>query len=96
MNPRTPCVALALSLVLAAAAPADAQRAQRPIAESRVSSSDGMMRVVPVAGNLELGIGRFSVQEIARPRTHVESDRNPTDIRLREGRIAGVGLRIRF
>jgi len=56
----------------------------------------GMLGVVPIAANIELGIGRYGVQEIARPRTHVEAERYPTDVRRRDRGIAGVGLKLRF
>ncbi|HEV2865181.1 MAG TPA: hypothetical protein VGX37_01580 [Allosphingosinicella sp.] len=55
-----------------------------------------MVGAVPLAENVELGIGRFSVLEIARPRTHVETDRSPTDIRLRDRGIAGMGVKLSF
>ena len=46
--------------------------------------------------NLDVGFGRFSIPDPARPRTNMESDRQPTSVRGRERRMAGVGFSLRF
>ena len=55
-----------------------------------------MFHAMPIADNIEFGLGRYAVPEIARPRTHMESDRNPTDVRRRGRAITGVGLKLSF
>ena len=56
----------------------------------------GLIGAVPVADNALIGVGRFSIGEIARFRTNTETERNPADVRRRDSRIAGLGLRLRF
>ena len=57
---------------------------------------NGLIAAVPVNRNLHVGIGRFRVSEIARARTHTESDRNPAGMGPRQRSIAGVGFSLRF
>ena len=57
---------------------------------------NGLIAAYPVNRNLQIGIGRFAVPELARPRTHMEGERNPTGVRPRERGIAAVGLSLRF
>lgn len=47
-------------------------------------------------GNAEIGVGRFNVGEIARPRTHTETDRDPLGFNRRGRSIAGMGFSFRF
>ena len=56
----------------------------------------GLIASVPVNRRLEVGIGRFRVSEIARPRTHTESDRNPASMSPRQCSIARIGFSLRF
>ena len=56
----------------------------------------GLIAAVPVGDDAVIGVGRFSVGEIARPRTNTEFERNPTDIRRRRSGIAGMGFSLRF
>jgi hypothetical protein len=73
--------------------PLGAQLDLRPGGEPR---RNGLIAAYRVRENISLGVGRFSVPEIARPRTHMESDRSPTAIRPREGRIAAIGVSLSF
>ena len=60
------------------------------------ASRGGLIAAVPVGEEAVIGVGRFSVGEIARPRTNTEFERNPTDIRRRQNGIAGMGFSLRF
>ena len=57
---------------------------------------NGLIAAWRINEDLEIGIGRFAVPEIARPRTHMESERNPTAVRPRDRGIAAVGFSLRF
>ena len=57
---------------------------------------NGLIASYPVDRNLEIGIGRFRVAEPARPRTHMEPERAPTDFRRRERGVAAIGMSLRF
>jgi hypothetical protein len=57
---------------------------------------NGLIAAFPVADNVEIGLGRFMVPQIARPRTHVETDRQPASVRPRDRGIAAVGVSLRF
>jgi len=57
---------------------------------------NGLIAAWRVSDDVQIGIGRFSVPEIARPRTHMESDRAPTSVRSRDRGIAAVGFSLRF
>ena len=50
----------------------------------------------PLTENLDIGIGRFQVPEIVRPRTYMESERQPASVRPRDRGIAAVGFSLRF
>jgi hypothetical protein len=56
----------------------------------------GLLAAVPIDRNLQIGIGRFKVAEPARPRTHMEPERAPTDLRRRERGVAAIGMSLRF
>ena len=56
----------------------------------------GLIAGYRIAPNVEIGIGRFAVPELARPRTHMERDRNPTAVRPRDRGIAAVGFSLSF
>jgi hypothetical protein len=58
--------------------------------------SNGLLAAVPLHDNLEIGVGRFLVPELAQPRTYMESDRQPTAVRPRDRGIAAVGVSLRF
>ena len=57
---------------------------------------NGLIASWQIDEDLQIGIGRFAGPEIARPRTHMESERNPTAVRSRERGIAAVGFSLRF
>ena len=57
---------------------------------------NGLIAAVPLRENLQIGVGRFTVPELARPRTHMESDRAPTAVRMRDRGVAAIGLSVRF
>ena len=77
-----------------AAAGADADA--RLLAAPAATAGNRTIRSLPLTDTIELGIGRYAVPEIARPRTHMEADRYPTDVRRRGRGIAGVGLKVSF
>jgi hypothetical protein len=83
-------------LLTAAAADIEADAHSRLLAAPAGAARSRMIHVLPLAANIEFGIGRYAVPEIARPRTHMESDRHPTDVRRRGRGIAGVGLKLSF
>ena len=57
---------------------------------------NGLIAAVPLDDNLEIGVGRFMVPQIARPRTYVETERQPASVRPRDRGIAAVGISLRF
>ncbi|MFN3943321.1 MAG: hypothetical protein ACK4K7_00160 [Allosphingosinicella sp.] len=57
---------------------------------------NGLVASVEVEDGVTIGLGRFSVTEIARPRSNVESLGRAADIRQRDRNIAAVGLQLRF
>jgi hypothetical protein len=57
---------------------------------------NGLIAALPVDDRLTIGIGRFRVGEIARPRTNMEPERAPLDPRRRDRGIAAVGMSLRF
>ncbi len=106
------CSSLVLIILAAVttATAAVAQPAQRPrvlprahAPQSRVPlwrAPPGLMQngrvAMPVAANLHLGVGRYSVVEPARPRSHTEPISRTSDIARRDRGIAAVGLSLRF
>lgn len=88
---------------------AAAQSAPRPAEEERRAEpppariwrapagpvQDGRLGM-PLAGNMHFGLGRFSVPEPERPRTHTEPISRTADIDRRHRSIAAVGLLLRF
>lgn len=57
---------------------------------------NGLIAAWSLGENLDVGIGRFEVPEIARPRTHMERERDPASVRPRNRGIAAVGFSLRF
>ncbi len=51
---------------------------------------------MPLADNMQVGVGRFAVPEPARPPTHTEPIARTADIARRHRGIAAVGLSLRF
>ena len=60
----------------------------------RRAAGSAMIQSWTMEGNGELGLGRFTVPNGARPRTHTERMRDGMDAETR--RIAGAGMQIRF
>ena len=56
----------------------------------------GLIAAYPIQENLQIGIGRFVVPELARPRTNMERESHPSTVRGRERGIAAVGFSLRF
>lgn len=56
----------------------------------------GLIAAWPVNDNLTVGVGRYAVPRIARPRTNMEAERSPTGVRDRDRGIAAVGFSLRF
>ena len=57
---------------------------------------NGLIAAIAVNPNLDIGIGRFHVGEIARPRDNTERERQPGSVRSRDRGMAGVGFSLRF
>ena len=57
---------------------------------------NGLIAAVPLNRNLEVGVGRFRVSDMAQPRSYTESDRNPVSMGIRQRSIAGIGFNLRF
>lgn len=57
---------------------------------------NGLIAAMAIDANVEIGIGRFTVAEIARPRTNLEAERHPTTVRPRDRGIAAIGVSFRF
>ena len=76
--------------------PAPATEADLAVRADRSRPPAGSMVTLPGANEISVGIGRFSVIEPPRARTHMEVDRAPTNVRRRERGIGGLGLRITF
>lgn len=74
----------------------DADRTVRGLRSDGPPGRSMMIRAWEVGDGAQLGIGRFSAGEIARPRTHMERHLNSTSVRARETGIAAVGLSVRF
>ena len=88
---------------LPAPAPREAERGDRTHSDlsvradrSRRSSGNDMLALSPPGNDIAIGIGRFSVLDPPRPRSHMEADRDPTNVRRAERSIGGIGLRITF
>ena len=64
--------------------------------EVGVPRRNGLIGAIAINDRLDVGIGRFNVTEIARPRTHMEADRQPTAVRPRDRGIAAIGFSLRF
>ena len=56
---------------------------------------NGLIAAIPVGDDVQIGIGRFRVAELARSRSHMEPERSPTDMRRRERGVAAIGLSLR-
>ena len=72
------------------------QMPEGDLREVGVPRRNGLIGAIAINDRLDVGIGRFSVPEIARPRTHMEADRQPTAVRPRDRGIAAIGFSLRF
>lgn len=90
-----PASALSTSASNRSAAP-DFRMVRGDFRETDLVVRDELVPAIPVATNLHLRLGRFRIIEPARPRTHLEAERAPTDMHRRERGIAAVGLSYRF
>lgn len=59
-------------------------------------SRNGLVATLPVADNLNIGVGRFAIPELAGRRSNMETERRPTDMRRRDRAIAAVAFSVRF
>ena len=57
---------------------------------------NGLIAAIAVNPNLDIGVGRFRVAELARPRDNTERERQPGSVRSRDRGMAGVGFSLRF
>lgn len=77
----------------------DSAPAPEPRRLSYPTTSDpldaGLVHVIPLAENARIGVGRFAISEIARPRTHMERPRH-TDMGSKQRGMAAVGFRLSF
>jgi hypothetical protein len=64
--------------------------------ESGATVRNGLIGAVSLDDRTLIGVGRFNVVEIARPRTNTEPERRPGDVRRRHQGIAAVGISYRF
>jgi hypothetical protein len=67
-----------------------------PVPEREPRRPAGLIQSWTVGDNAQLGLGRFRVLEIARPRTNTERVRNPVGVARDTSAIAGAGLSVRF
>lgn len=63
---------------------------------SAAAAPAGMIAAMPLADRLTMGVGRFSVVEEPRVRTHTEPAYRATEVRRRESGIAAVGISLNF
>ena len=64
--------------------------------ESGTPPRSGLIGAVSLDDRLLIGVGRFNVPELARPRTYTEPERRPADVRRRDRGIAAVGISYSF
>ena len=55
-----------------------------------------LVAAMSVGDGMQLGVGRFSILNLARSRTNMEREPRPTDIERRERSIAAVRLSFSF
>lgn len=64
--------------------------------EAGAPRRNGLIAAMPLDERVTIGVGRFSVTEIARPPTHVEPAQRAAEVRRRDRGIAAVGVSLRF
>lgn len=57
---------------------------------------DGLIAAYPVRGNLTVGVGRFALPAVNRPRAHAGTDGQAMSVRRRERGMAAVGFSLLF
>lgn len=88
--------AVRLDAVPPARAPADFRMTRAEFQEPGLTQRRGLIGSVDLGQGLQLGIGRFSVPELARPSLHTERVTRPADVRHRDQGIAAVGFSYSF
>jgi len=95
------CCALLLSLM---AGPALAQAEPRAVPDYRISAiepadrwpRDGLIAGASIGERVRFGVGRFGVADRPRPRTHLEPEPRPTDVRRHHRGTAAIGFSFSF
>lgn len=77
------------------APPPDFRLSRIDLREAPGPGASGLIAALPVRDNVTLGIGRFQ-STAPRPRTHLEAEPQPTELRRRSRGIAAVGVSVRF
>jgi hypothetical protein len=85
-----------LSIVPVRSARPDFRMPRGALREIGPPPRNGFVATLPVADNLNLGVGRFAIPELAGRRSNMESERRPTDMRRRDRAIAAVAFSFRF
>lgn len=65
-------------------------------AQDQAMLRDGLLGAWEIGDGALLGVGRFTVPELARPRNHMEQEDHPTRIRDDGQGIAAVGIKLPF
>lgn len=96
------CFASCLAWAPATAAPppaapaAEAPPPRAPYRPPPAPFTGGIVGAVPLAPNMRVSIGRITIAEPARARTHTEPHHRLADIRRGERGIAAIGLSLSF
>lgn len=64
--------------------------------EAGAPPRNGLIAAMPLSERVTIGVGRFSVLEQPRVRTHTESTNRAAEVRRRERGIAAVGVNFSF
>jgi hypothetical protein len=76
--------------------PMDFRISRGDLREAGAPARGGLIGAVSLDERFLIGIGRFNVPELARPRSHTEPERRPGDVRRRDRGIAAVGISYSF
>jgi hypothetical protein len=77
------------------APPPDFRMNRGDLREAPGPARGGLIAALPIRENVTLGVGRFA-SSAPRPRSHVEPEPRPGELRHRERGVAAVGVSIRF
>ena len=80
----------------AAPPPMDFRISRGDLREAGAPTRGGLIGAVSLDDRFVIGVGRFNVPELARPRSHTEPERRPADVRRRDRGIAAVGFSYSF